>query len=459
MTIEPKMRELCFVHRVLVALLALAMAACVPAPAPSRAPSPTPRQLPTALPTARRTASPTRSPTTSTTQLPATPTPAPEVEWSIRYIQMMDRTTGWAVAQFQPEAAKHVLRTTDGGATWRDVSPAPVKGTGDDIPAYFLDSDSAWVWHWSQVGLLRTTDGGQNWESVGDIGRTPAVNAVSIGFADRQHGWKLLGSIYGLSYVNFDVISFATTQDGGETWQETNPLPGYSEYTLAAFPSGSMAWAIRAHIENSDYGVRNLDLPMYVHSTSDGGGSWVSYALPLPAGTTSLQDYYGTSYLAGVGRCEFILPAHSSTSVWKFALSCEEKGWKYDLSPDHEYHGWLYTTATQGKTWIISALPPGGEPMDVQFLDPKVGWLFLRDPLDDSQGRLFQTTNGGESWSQVKSTGWTDVQLDFLDPETGWAVATSCAHANCGRDEQVRALVKTVDGGRTWQLVQPALAP
>ena len=372
---------------------------------------------------------------------------------------MIDAAKGWAKGVVEDNGPTIILRTTDGGETWKDVSPAPLKGIGDDIPAYFLDSDSAWVWHWSQVGLLRTTDGGQSWEGVGDIGRTPAVNAVSIEFADRQHGWKLLGSVYGLSYVNFDVISFATTQDGGETWLETSPLPGYSEYTLAAFPSGSMAWAIRAHTANSDYGESNLDLPMYVHSTSDGGQSWVSYALPLPAGTTSLQDYYGTPYLAEVGRCEFILPAYSSTSVWKFALSCEEEGWKKGLSPDHAYHGWLYTTATQGKTWIINPLPPGGEPMEIQFVDPKVGWLFLRDPLDDAQGRLFQTKNGGESWSQVKGTGWTDVQLDFLDAQTGWAVASACSDERCDSYPYITQLVKTTDGGQTWQAIEPQLVP
>lgn len=362
---------------------------------------------------------------------------------------------GWAVAQLQPEAAKRVLRTTDGGATWGDVSPAPLPGSGDDIPAYFLDSGSAWVWHSSQVGLWRTTDGGESWESVGDVGWTPSVNEIGVGFADNEHGWKLLGSVTGMSYRGFHIESFATTQDGGETWQETSPPPGDPDYVYAAFPSGTKAWMIRVRTASSDYGESNLDLPIYVHSTSDGGGSWVSYAVPLPPGTTSVK-YGSGSYLGGVGRCKFISPAYSSTSVWKMALSCEEEGWR-GLTPEHEYHGWLYTTATRGKTWIISALPPGGEPMDIQFVDSKVGWLYLRDPLDDSQGRLYQTTNGGESWSQVKSSGWTDVRLDFLDSEIGWAVATRCANEACARDELLRALVKTGDGGRTWQLVQPAL--
>jgi photosystem II stability/assembly factor-like uncharacterized protein len=80
--------------------------------------------------------------------------------------------------------------------------------------------------------------------------------------------------------------------------------------------------------------------------------------------------------------------------------------------------------------------------------------LALRDRLSHSQGHLYQTTNGGQSWTLLKRTGWTGVQLNFLDAKTGWAVACSDAWS-CYQDDARHALVKTTDGGQSWQVLEP----
>jgi len=84
--------------------------------------------------------------------------------------------------------------------------------------------------------------------------------------------------------------------------------------------------------------------------------------------------------------------------------------------------------------------------------------LALRDRLSHSQGHLYQTTNGGQSWTLLKRTGWTSVQLNFLDAKTGWAVACSDAWS-CYQDDARHALVKTTDGGQSWQVLEPRLTP
>ena len=43
-----------------------------------------------------------------------------------------------------------------------------------------------------------------------------------------------------------------------------------------------------------------------------------------------------------------------------------------------------------------------------------------------------------------------DGQFSFVDLNTGWAVATNAGQI---------ALVRTVDGGGTWQEVRPVVAP
>ena len=354
---------------------------------------------------------------------------------TITYIKMMDMTTGWAEGQVGTEEASRILRTTDGGGTWRDVSPLIRE---DFRGSFFLDAQLAWVWDRSGDPARRTQDGGQSWTSVEDLGRSH-----DIWFNDSQHGWKLEATVWGLSFVQFDIESFATTQDGGQTWQETNPPPGRGS-AFMAFPDAQMAWAIRAGFAKTIERVPNLGVPFHVQTTFDGGGTWTSRTMPLPDGTYALERAYEGSYLADVGNCAFISPVYSSIAIWKLALTCEDQSW-------------MYTTANQGKTWIISPMPAGLE-ADIQFIDPTIGWLAIRDPLSHSQGHLYQTTNGGQSWTLLKRTGWTGVQLDFLDAQIGWAVACSGAWY-CYQDDAIHALVRTTDGGQTWQILQPQIGP
>jgi hypothetical protein len=50
---------------------------------------------------------------------------------------MIDRTTGWAEGFHGTVGRTRILRTMDGGVTWRDVSPGPLGNRGRS--AFFLD--------------------------------------------------------------------------------------------------------------------------------------------------------------------------------------------------------------------------------------------------------------------------------------------------------------------------------
>ena len=423
------------------ALVVVALAACAPAPtpAPTRPPSaqPTRTALPVATPAPQQTSGPILIPTpTPTLPAPTSTSAASSTLATITYIKMIDLMTGWAEGEVGTDGEIHILRTSDGGATWRDVSPVLVDRFGQD--AFFLDALLAWVWNADLGESWRTQDGGQSWTPVENVGWTH-----TIWFNDSQHGWRLNAESWGLSFVQFDIVSFATTQDGGQTWGETNPPPGGGP-AFMAYPDAQTAWAIRAGFAKTIEGVPNLGIPFSIHTTFDGGRTWKSQTMPLPDESFPAEIDVGGPYLGGVGNCDFVSPVYSSTAIWKLALTCE------DLS-------WLYTTTNQGKTWIISPMPAGLE-ADIQFINPTTGWLALRDPLSHSQGHLYQTTNGGQSWTLLKRTGWTGVQLDFLDAQTGWAVACSDAWY-CYQDDARHALVKTTDGGQTWQIIEPQLAP
>ena len=435
-------RLLKVLHTLLWTLIGAAQVACVPVPSPTLTPSPSaaptetrsPIRTPTPPPGATSTPVPTATlfPSPTPTASPS-PTSTPFVPVAFRSIQMMDRKTGWAMAEVGSEDETRVLRTADGGATWHDVSPLEA----EFYDAYFLDAQTAWAWAGYGSLAWRTEDGGETWTLLED-----SAGQAGLGFVDSRHGWKLVGESWGLSFVQFDIVSFSTTQDGGMTWQETNPPPGGGSAYMA-YPSAQTAWALRAGFAKTIEGVANLGVPFRIETTFDGGSTWTTRQMPLPPGSTRAERPYEGTYLSGVGNCDFISPVYSTTAIWKLALTCEDQSW-------------MYTSATQGKTWIISGMPAGLD-ADIDFIDATTGWLLIGDPYENPEGHLYQTTDGGQSWTLIKRTGWTDARLSFVDAQTGWAVA--CSEAYCYQTDAQRALIKTIDGGQTWQVLEPQLAP
>ena len=115
-------------------------------------------------------------------------------------VRFVDPDHGWAVG-----TPGIVLRTTNGGDTWRKVQLAPESMLLD---LDFVDKSYGWVC--GSIGLggdvgYRTTDGGQTWirENI------PADAVGAVDFTDRKHGWQT-----GMS----GIVLY--TENGGETWAE-----------------------------------------------------------------------------------------------------------------------------------------------------------------------------------------------------------------------------------------------
>jgi photosystem II stability/assembly factor-like uncharacterized protein len=105
-----------------------------------------------------------------------------------------------------------------------------------------------------------------------------------------------------------------------------------------------------------------------------------------------------------------------------------------------------YSTADGGQTWTSSPSPA----RTLTFLNPQVGWaLGTDDPGEQPPHALSMTQDGGQTWTTIKQLAWTG-QLDFVDAQNGWAVAMA---------DQAISLVKTTDGGHTWQDLHPQMAP
>jgi photosystem II stability/assembly factor-like uncharacterized protein len=62
---------------------------------------------------------------------------------------------------------------------------------------------------------------------------------------------------------------------------------------------------------------------------------------------------------------------------------------------------------------------------------------------------LYRTADAGLHWSKIRTVSW-EGQFSFVDEQNGWAVA---------RSEEAIALVRTANGGSSWELLEPEIRP
>ncbi len=106
---------------------------------------------------------------------------------AISSLHMFDATTGWGATSNQ------LLRTTDGGFHWQDVTPpAPPGASLLSLAMFPRSAAEAWVARGLDAGgsgapqsaISHTTDGGLTWRSI----TLPVFAVAQITFADAEHG-------------------------------------------------------------------------------------------------------------------------------------------------------------------------------------------------------------------------------------------------------------------------------
>ena len=356
-------------------------------------------------------------------------------------MHMIDATTGWATTR-DAAGVDHILRTTDGGAGWRDVSPSetsiinpPESGWPPASLSDFLDGNTAWVSYWADPQqfhtIWRTRDGGQTWsksQAIPMIVHSPGL-PTHLMFIDAQTGW-LFVAVSACGTGGCDDHVLFVTGDGGLTWQ---PVGRTYEGGMSACSKTSLTFvtAQRGWVG----GDCSMALVYLLQRTDDGGRTWHDQALPPPPGEPNLLDF---SQSAG---CRAAGPAFSSGRMGVLDIYCP---WPKDYSVRH----WLYVTSDGGRTW--AARRPPVDLGAAVFVSDTTGWWLAGDPsANPAQAALYETVDGGINWTLIKRLGWSG-RLDFISPQLGWAVA---------RADEVVALVRTIDGGRAWEVLKPQIVP
>jgi hypothetical protein len=188
--------------------------------------------------------------------------------------------------------ATHVRKSVDGGKTWQVVSAF---GNARTITnpchsASFFDENTGWLANSNLFGS--TTDGGTSWTM-----RSLPETSNRIATIDTYQPGK--GYLLDQSGVLF------STQDDGQTWQESGHIePGTIKFPATAYQLAAMRFSDAQHglivVSSSPYGTTE---PVRAFHTSDGGQTWTSELVPVPAGPVYLAREGGyLTVISAVGE-------------------------------------------------------------------------------------------------------------------------------------------------------------
>ena len=170
-----------------------------------------------------------------------------------------------------------VLRTTDGGATWADVSvPGADTLQFRDVHAFGpREAVVLSIGGGAASRVYRTDDGGASWRQT-FVNDEPDGFFDCLGFWDERRGLAFSDAVAGAFLV-------VETDDGGRTWR---PLP---DGALPPAQDGEGGFAssgtcVATHGERTAWIAAGNARPARVLRTDDGGRSWTSAPVPLDAG-------------------------------------------------------------------------------------------------------------------------------------------------------------------------------
>jgi photosystem II stability/assembly factor-like uncharacterized protein len=259
------------------------------------------------------------------------------------------------------------------------------------------------------VVVQSTHDGGQTWQQGQPVPASGANLAAELDFLDDLHGWLLIDTGYYASPAF--VRSLYATTDGGLHWSRlTSGAPSdgsvLGQVAKGCAESGMMFVSVDRGWLTWDCSRSNGPAPTQsggpvVAATNNGGRSWAPVDLP--------------------GICGAAAPIFSG-NLGVLQSMCG-----------------VYWTTDSGRTWNAGqALPFAAQ---VDFVDGATGFYFQKGATGSD---LYRTDDGGRSWAVVTKALFSGDTIDsyqFVDATTGFANTSKSP-----------ATWKTTDDGKTWLL-------
>jgi photosystem II stability/assembly factor-like uncharacterized protein len=259
----------------------------------------------------------------------------------LRGVSAVSASVAWSSGYTATDGV--VLRTTDQGATWQDVSPPDSAGLQyRDIEAF--DADHAVVLaagSGTDGRIYVTADGGQTWTlGFENQDPDPTVFYDCMTFFNRNRGLALSDPVGG----KFRIIA---TDDGGSSWHLVSnagmppALPG--EFAFAASGECLVSFGSRFAWFGSGGGAQAR-----VFRSTDGGQTWTVSSTPMNSGPTAgifALAFNDPVHGIAVGG-DFVAPSNSpDAAAW---TDDGGAGWQLADEAPSEYRS--------GATWVVGRI-------------------------------------------------------------------------------------------------------
>ncbi len=263
-----------------------------------------------------------------------------------------------------------VWKTTDGGATWAQLT-TPVSSTtniwydtrfANDNVGYLCDGSG---------NIVKTTDGGTTWTLLPDPHGTTAIYAIQLFSADDLIATGSSGKTY-------------RSTDGGQTWTNLNPTTS-TQYAID-FPSAQVGYLV-----GTSGGIRK---------TTDGGVTWTQQT------SNSTSTLYSVRFLSENigfvgGSVGAMLFTSDGGTTWTTLTNFVSNATIYDLAIRN---GGIYATGSRGnivKGVFSSSIPVELVSFSANVVDAAVVLEWSTATETNNDRFMIERKSGTEGWSAV----------------------------------------------------------
>jgi len=326
---------------------------------------------------------------------------------------------------------QHLFWTQLNGANWADITP-PGSPTQRIEDVFFLDNAHGWA---SLVdfgspdaaasptySFASTGDGGKSWQmhafdTSSDLRFREGAKTNSIFFLDPQRGWAMFRLP---SSSNFSIGELIATEDGGATWTRLPSPPGAGFLHFVTRQDGWLAGG------PGGFGL---------WFTHDGGKTWSQRSVPPPSDCQK----------CAVGYDE---PIFKNPRDGVLTVTIE--------GADNQKTA-TYITHDGGESWQISEVNEGWGPSSV------VDMHVIRVFSSPKKGLIVRASGHDKISAPTGVFRPNVVKIDFADDSNGWILHASrgcapgaprpCTKVTDQADEI--ELLSTTDGGSTLKVITP----